>query len=112
MPTCKCKCGQIVLNVSTPLEISRCYCFICKEIHGKIPCIFAAYNRSMIMDQIDQTYIKKIISSIVAHRGFCARCNTPIYMLYKNSSKIWLYSDLFQYDISQIDQYDIYKTYN
>jgi hypothetical protein len=112
MSNCRCNCGLINLNIVAPTEIARCHCSICKNIHGKSPSLFASYNKSMIMNQINEFDIKTYESSNFAHRGFCVRCNTPIYMLYNGSAKIWIYSNVFKFDILNIDQYDIHKTSN
>ena len=104
-PTFVCKCNLIKLDLTKPTEIARCHCSICKKIHSKSPMLFAKYELTVVNKIMDN--LSEYTSSINAKRYFCKNCNTPICMIYNNSTNTWIYSDIFMFDISEIDQYDI-----
>lgn len=100
-----CECGIIKLDLYIPFEIARCHCTICKKIHHKSPILFAKYDIDVINNIKNDIY--STTSSKNAKRFFCKKCDTPICMVYTNSRNVWIYSDMFTFDISKIDQYDI-----
>mgnify|MGYP003385801410 CR=1 FL=1 len=100
-----CKCNLIKLDTNKPHEIARCHCSICKKIHSKSPMLFAKYKLNTVNNIMDN--LTPYTSSCNAKRYFCKKCHTPVCMIYNNSKNVWIYSDIFTFDISQIDQYDI-----
>ena len=93
-----------------PKEIARCFCSICKKIYGKSPTSFAKYFINIFLSlNFDNNLFETYRSSNRASRYFCLQCKTPIYMKYDNSPNIWLNADIFQFDWSNIETYNIYR---
>ena len=106
---CSCKCKNISFELpNEPDEIARCFCSICLHISSPAKHMsFAKYDRQ-ILNNIDQNKILIHRSSDRAVRGFCVKCNDPVYMLYDNSANIWINEGTFRFFHADIDTYDIY----
>jgi hypothetical protein len=121
--SCSCKCGKIeFVIIKKPGEIARCYCDICKKIHKKDFVQFAKYltkDIKLFVGDVNVSIYKLLFSgtndliiiksSNRAKRFFCPNCQDLIFMHYNESKNIWLATDIFNFDITNIDHYDIFK---
>jgi hypothetical protein len=107
---CSCHCGSIQFNLpSQPIEIAKCFCSICHGLYDTEYTPFSKYSLDEIIIT-NQDKIKTIRSSRCAIRGFCSKCNDPIYMLYDNSPNIWIVANTFQFPWDNIETYNIYQS--
>lgn len=105
-----CFCGSIKYIVpNKPNEIACCHCTICRKLHNKPFSKFAKYQlNDVVFEYDDFKNLDSLLSSSKAHRGFCKKCKTFLYMKYNNSNNIWFYVDTFFFDVTSIESYDIY----
>ena len=109
---CSCSCGNIQFAVKNkPSEIAQCYCNICQRLHeNKFACFTRYLSSAIPINEIkSQNKLVEVQSSSRAIRYQCYSCQSWICMIYKNSSYTWLVTDLFDFDLSDIEKYDIYK---
>ena len=107
--SCSCVCGSITFKVPfKPIEIVRCYCFICSTLSNTQYTSFAKYFN--FLKNIEK--VKRVDSSNRAFRLYCEICNAPILMQYhrnNGSPRIWINTTMFQFDYSHIPAYDIFR---
>jgi hypothetical protein len=105
---CGCICGNVTFTIPwRPVEIAKCYCSICRSIHGTEFVGFTKYSRNSI--KLDFDKIVAYRSSKYAMRYRCCICEDWICMLYDNSDNIWIVVDRIPVPYFDAKTYDIYQ---
>lgn len=106
---CSCECGALAFTLpSRPVEIARCFCSICTSLHGVPFMAFAKYPVDVI-DRVRGPDVYTYRSSNRAVRGYCNRCNAPVYMLYDHSPNVWIVITTLRFDVAGVETYDLYR---
>jgi hypothetical protein len=53
--------------------------------------------------------LREVRSSARAVRGYCDVCRDPIYMVYDGSDNAWIATEVFTFDYSMVETYDIFR---
>ena len=106
---CVCSCGNVQFHIpNKPNEIAHCYCSICQFLHNNQFASFVRYDRKDI--DLDESKLSQFKSSDRAIRYRCQSCHQWVCMIYNHSKFIWLVTDLFSFDLTEIETYDIYRS--
>ncbi|HEX3950186.1 MAG TPA: GFA family protein [Steroidobacteraceae bacterium] len=89
MYTGRCLCGAIQFKAAgEPRSVHYCHCSMCRRATASAFAVLAWFSaRSIVWS--GQTPQRRRSSSI-AERAFCARCGSPLFLKYDNSSEIGL----------------------
>jgi hypothetical protein len=103
-----CKCNSIKYTVKyLPQEIADCHCSICQNLHGHPFVSFAKFPIKDIFFNSTNNF-KKIKLTNKAIRVACVECDSILFMHYIKSKFIWLVCDTFNFDVKNIEHYDIF----
>ena len=76
-----CLCGAVRFRLeSPPFDAGWCHCRTCQLNSGAPAMVFATVPAEEWVATRGEESIRTIQSSSFGHRGFCARCGTPLYM--------------------------------
>jgi hypothetical protein len=74
-----CLCGAVRFRLaSAPFDAGWCHCRTCQLNSGSPAMAFASVPVTDYV--VEQGEVATVRSSDFGHRGFCARCGTPLYM--------------------------------
>ena len=74
-----CLCGAVRYRLrSAPFDAGWCHCRTCQLNSGSPAMAFASVPVTDYV--VEQGEVATVRSSDFGHRGFCARCGTPLYM--------------------------------
>ena len=92
-----CHCGAVRFTAANaPTDTELCHCSMCRRAVGSIHMASVSAARADIAwEGAPATYA----SSLIATRGFCARCGTPLWFAYNDSDRL----DLMAGAIDQAD---------
>ena len=92
---CACVCKRI-----KPTEIARCFCSICKKLNETLLGVphtdFVKYKRTPLLE------------AIYRHDEDHGDHDGVIVIKYKESDNIWIACNLFKFDYSDVDTYDLF----
>lgn len=82
-----CSCGTIRFSSSTsPIRSTVCHCITCQKLSGNPFMTFGLYHNAAItwhgLDSADASAGIRLNASELCCRGFCQRCNSPLFMRY------------------------------
>ena len=71
-----CLCSAVRYRAEEPLWVAHCHCRSCRLASGAAFTTFAGFARQSLVYLIGQPALFE--SSPGVHRGFCARCGSPL----------------------------------
>jgi len=76
-----CLCGTVRYRLaSAPFDAGWCHCRTCQLNSGAPAMAFASVRDGDWVAESGSDSIRTVQSSNFGHRGFCAKCGTPLYM--------------------------------
>lgn len=86
MPTARCACGAVVLDMTLPTKfVAHCSCVDCARAHGAPVVSWAGFLDEQVAVAAGAEHLRTWSSSADGRRSFCARCGTP--MVFRNPAR-------------------------
>ncbi len=86
-----CLCGAVALALSTsPEEILRCHCRMCRKAHGGPYATFARFTHEALTFTRGAASVRTYRSSSWAYRTFCGECGATLQFVRDGASSFGL----------------------